>query len=401
MRRTPQEPQRAPPENEQPTNPRRLTTPLREGGLPRELARLPADAVLLLVRVDGDAERSVGGLVELDPRLAVDVPVDDAAVPLVAVEHLARRRDGAPAGRRVRRIVGVGRREDVAAAAEDGRIIRLVERGGRVVRRRLDLLRVVRLSRRRHDGRRIRCVVGAAPQNNNVEWDSGGRRARVEVRCCQRQLDAADGAALDDVGAKGGALGGRHLGGRIHLGRRGGHRRLRRRRRSSTVAICLVRGEDAALADVAAEPDLPAVQSPARGSVDDEALGELVVVLHEDDDALVEVLLPQREAERLLEPAEQDRALLEEGRLVRPRAARRSRCCCCRLCPCIVGSSGFRRCSSRGGPLERATLLARDEPRAEVAHVVRKLGRRVVVVGMGRLGARDDEASPIFGRWSA
>ena len=63
-------------------------------------------------------------------------------------------------------------------------------------------------------------------------------------------------------------------------------------------------------------PDAPAVDLERRGSIQDDALGEVLVVLEKQEHALVKELLPEREAVLLLRAAEQDRTLLDERGLV-------------------------------------------------------------------------------------
>ena len=76
--------------------------------------------------------------------------------------------------------------------------------------------------------------------------------------------------------------------------------------------------EHATLGDLAvAAPHAPAIHHHCAGPIENNTLGEGVVVLQEKQDALVEKLLPQREAKVLLCAAEQNRALLDERRLVR------------------------------------------------------------------------------------
>ena len=58
------------------------------------------------------------------------------------------------------------------------------------------------------------------------------------------------------------------------------------------------------------------VRAAGRRTVEDDALGEALVMLEEEEDTLVEELLAQREAVLLLRAAKQDRALLDERRLV-------------------------------------------------------------------------------------
>ena len=73
----------------------------------------------------------------------------------------------------------------------------------------------------------------------------------------------------------------------------------------------------------------------------------------------MEVLLPQAEAELLLHAAQEHAALLEERRLVRPPGAR-----------------GL----AVGPDLEALALRPRDEPRPEVAEVLRQLRGLLVVL---------------------
>ena len=63
-------------------------------------------------------------------------------------------------------------------------------------------------------------------------------------------------------------------------------------------------------------PQAPAVLLDRRGTIEDDALGERLIVLKKEHDRLVEELLTEREAEDLLRAAHEDRALLDEGRLV-------------------------------------------------------------------------------------
>jgi hypothetical protein len=76
-------------------------------------------------------------------------------------------------------------------------------------------------------------------------------------------------------------------------------------------------GEEPAVAHLPMPaPDPPAVQLQRRRPVEDDALCKALVVLKQEEDALVKKLLPQREAVLLLRAAEQDRALLDQRRLV-------------------------------------------------------------------------------------
>ena len=91
----------------------------------------------------------------------------------------------------------------------------------------------------------------------------------------------------------------------------------------------------------------------------------------------MEVLLPQAEAELLLHAAQEHAALLEERRLVRPPGAR-----------------GL----AVGPDLEALALRPRDEPRPEVAEVLRQLRGLLVVLAAAqgrqlRRRARRDEGA--------
>ena len=91
---------------------------------------------------------------------------------------------------------------------------------------------------------------------------------------------------------------------------------LRGRRLGQAFLPRLIPPEEAALRDVAAKPEPPAVEHQRRWAVEDDALGEAFVVLQQQDHALVEVLLPQSEAKLLLSAAQDDRALLDERRRI-------------------------------------------------------------------------------------
>mmetsp|Transcript_13227 Transcript_13227/g.48178 ORF Transcript_13227/g.48178 Transcript_13227/m.48178 type:complete len:233 (-) Transcript_13227:35-733(-) len=142
------------------------------------------------------------------------------------------------------------------------------------------------------------------------------------------------------------------------------HGRLHRAALLAQLLSQALAAEEAALADVAAEPHAPPLQLEGGGAVEDDALGELGVVLEQQQHALVEVLLPQREAELLPRAPQQHRALLDQRRLVNP---------------------SFR----VPGHLVTAALfgaLLRDELGAEVPHV-HVDPRRLVVVAATACGA--------------
>ena len=70
------------------------------------------------------------------------------------------------------------------------------------------------------------------------------------------------------------------------------------------------------LGNVAAEPNAEAVELIGARAVDDDALGEALVVLQQQHDALLKVLLPERKTELLFCPPKDDTALLENRALV-------------------------------------------------------------------------------------
>ena len=79
----------------------------------------------------------------------------------------------------------------------------------------------------------------------------------------------------------------------------------------------LLADEDAAVGDLAVPaPEAPAILRERTRAVEDDALGEGLVMLQQQQHALMKELLAEREAKFHLGAAEQHRALLDEWRLV-------------------------------------------------------------------------------------
>ena len=118
--------------------------------------------------------------------------------------------------------------------------------------------------------------------------------------------------------------------------------------------------------------DEPAVDLERRGSIQDDALGEVLVVLEKQEHALVKELLPEREAVLLLRAAKQDRTLLDERGLI-DEAGRRLLACglsnelCSHLAPVHIfghacrGAAACMQRSTHGGCGYEEALRAAGE----------------------------------------